>query len=252
MRGVPHPTHRARYLDRVRHPGVTRVLAGVLLLAASVGCSGAGANTAVPAVTVITTTATITSAVTVTKVGPTTTAPGRTILVTTTAETTVTLERTVTGVATVTNIPQAPPTSSASQAQAAANPWSSTITQVSSGPAPGFPVTLSNWKLASSWDTRARAFSGQWTQVPGSDGQRFPSTMNGCDLQRFLVRWRSVGGAQVDVGLADAADAAGQTVTDTAGWMAFDGCEHPQVRFHGDTNGLTDVTISVQRYEPSA
>ena len=77
--------------------------------------------------------------------------------------------------------------------------------------------------------------------------------MNGCDEQRFLVRWRSIGTAPtIDAGLADAGDGVGTTVTDTAGWMAFDGCEHPIVRFHGSTSELGDVAVSVQQYTASA
>ena len=77
--------------------------------------------------------------------------------------------------------------------------------------------------------------------------------MNGCDDQRFLVRWRAIGvDAQIDAGLADAADNTTDVTTDTSGWMAFDGCEHPQVRFHGNTSELTDVAVSVQRYQPAA
>lgn len=228
------------------------MLGAILLFSALAGCTAAGSSTAVPAVTVITTTAKITGTATVTETGPTMTLPAKTSVLTTTAEKPVTVESTVTEVSTVTETTQAPTISSSSETQAAANPWSGTTTQVSGGPAPEFPDILTNWKLTNSWDTQARAFSGQWTPVSGSDGQRFPSTMNGCDLQRFLVRWRSISGAQVDVGLADAAGGDGQSVTDTSGWMAFDGCEHPQVRFHGDTNELTDAAISVQRYEPSA
>ena len=224
----------------------------LILLGACTSTSGS----ALPAVTVITTTATAMSTTSVDVPGPTVTLPATTVSATTTLATTVTAIRTTTRTATVTTVvTRSAPTAGTTTAPApsGANPWSSDSEQVAGAPVPQFPATLPDWRLTATWDTTTRAFSGQWSPVSGTDAERFPSTMNGCDDHRFLVRWSSTGtGSQIDAGLADATDSPDDVTTDTAGWMAFDGCQHPIVRFHGSTNELTDVAVSVQEYEPAA
>lgn len=47
---------------------------------------------------------------------------------------------------------------------------------------------------------------------------------------------------------------AGDTVTGAAGWMSLDGCQAPLFQFKpgADQGSLTDVTIAIERYRPTA
>ena len=81
--------------------------------------------------------------------------------------------------------------------------------------------------------------------------------MNGCDDQRFLLRWRAINQAvTVDarpVGVTG--EQSGAQVTGTAGWIDLDGCQTPQFRFHGTpptgSANLTDVTVRVEQWLPT-
>lgn len=140
-----------------------------------------------------------------------------------------------------------------------------TITdQIGVAPSPPFPTALAGWRLHASWNTLPRAFTGtDWTTISGPDLSTFPSTMNGCNDQRFLVRWRAVSqSAQiaarwVDSGKAlptpNATGTAGKQVVANAGWVDIDGCQTPQVRLVSDSNGstLADVTVDVQQLVPA-
>jgi hypothetical protein len=151
----------------------------------------------------------------------------------------------------------------------ASSAWPSTIPPRQAGvigvaPSPPFPTTLVEWRRQAAWNTMPRAFSGTgWTALSGPSWSRFPSTMNGCDDQRFLVRWRAVShNAQVAARWVNSGEAlptpdvtgtAGKQVIANAGWMDVDGCQTPQVRLVRDSSGstLTDVTVDVQQLVPA-
>ena len=131
-------------------------------------------------------------------------------------------------------------------------------------PSPPFPPTLVGWRLQATWNDMPRAFSGTgWTTVSGPDNADFPSTMNGCDDRRFLLRWRGVSRtAQIAARWVNSAEAvptpdvtgtAGRVVIANAGWIEVDGCQAPQFRLVSDANGstLTDVTVEVQQLAPA-
>jgi hypothetical protein len=78
--------------------------------------------------------------------------------------------------------------------------------------------------------------------------------MNGCDLQRFYIRWRSVNtSATVEVTFLSTGDeiVLGNPVAGAAGWMSGYGCGQPGFRLKqsSDTSTLTDVAVEVQRWE---
>jgi hypothetical protein len=100
-------------------------------------------------------------------------------------------------------------------------------------------------------------------RLSGPNWSTFPSTMNGCGDQRFLVRWRAVNGtAQVAARWVESEEArgepgitgtAGPQVIANAGWIEIDGCQTPQFRLVSDSDGLTltDVTVAVQQLVPA-
>jgi hypothetical protein len=148
---------------------------------------------------------------------------------------------------------------------AATSAWPPTIPLGQAGvigvaPSPPFPTALAEWRRQAAWNTMPRAFTGNgWTTVSGPSWSRFPSTMNGCDDQRFLVRWRAVSHtAQVAARWVNSGEAlptpdvtgtAGKQVIANAGWMQIDGCQTSQFRLVRDSSGstLTDVTVDVQQ-----
>ena len=122
-------------------------------------------------------------------------------------------------------------------------------------PSPEFPATLPMWEMDSNWADTPRAFTGTaWTAVSGPNGEAFPSTMNGCDNQRFLVRWRAVNStAQVAARWGQSGVNFGQPILANAGWLDLDGCARPEFQLQADPGGstLTDVTVRVQRWTPA-
>jgi hypothetical protein len=78
--------------------------------------------------------------------------------------------------------------------------------------------------------------------------------MNGCDGQRFLVRWRSLNPqAPVTAAWLDSAGEVSDSVAGASGWMVSDGCHTPQVTLAGqpaDGSTLVDVTMAIQQLEP--
>jgi hypothetical protein len=136
-------------------------------------------------------------------------------------------------------------------------PWPTTTGHIGVAPIPTFPATLPHWAKHAAWSDLPRAFESQWTNVAGPHQERFPATMNGCDDQRFLLRWRTINQAvTVDAQPVGANGAqSGTQVTGAAGWMDFDGCQTPQFRFHGTpptgATNLTDVTVSVEQWLPA-
>lgn len=131
-----------------------------------------------------------------------------------------------------------------------ANVWIGNQVVMGSAPSPTFPISLAGWRLSDSWSELPRVFSdGGWTDLSGPGEADFPSTMNGCADQRFLIRWRAVDStAKLEAGIAG-----GGSVTANAGWMGIDGCEMPRIQVVSFDDGasLTDVTIDVQRWVPA-
>ncbi len=120
------------------------------------------------------------------------------------------------------------------------------------GSPPPFPETVAGYSLAEEWHETVRAFSGEdWSTI-----YEFPATMNGCDLQRFYIRWRAVNeSAKVEVTFLSSPDeiVLGDPVDGVAGWMSGYGCGQPAFRLKhsNDESTLTDVAVEVQRWEVS-
>ncbi len=157
----------------------------------------------------------------------------------------------------VTSAATSPLTATRTQAAttaAVSNVWPTTTGHVGVAPSPAFPTALPGWQLHNTWTVMPRAFTGQQTLGSGPNYSSFPSTMNGCDSQRFLVRWRAINNtAQVDASVVDAANSVVQKVTANAGWMDFDGCRTPSFslpRNATDGSTLTDVTVTVEQLYP--
>ncbi len=141
----------------------------------------------------------------------------------------------------------------------AANPWPQKLVYPYSqgaAPSPEFPTSLAGWEMAGAWSDMPRVFSGEsWTAIGGPGGEQFPSTMNGCDSQRFLVRWRSVS-SDTDVAARwNQSDVKfGTSTVGEGGWFDLDGCARPEVRHANAKPGgstLTDVAVRVQRWIPA-
>ncbi|TFV86437.1 hypothetical protein [Blastococcus sp. CT_GayMR16] len=147
--------------------------------------------------------------------------------------------------------------SSAVATSAAGEPWSEEpIDTLVVGEAPEFPTALDHWALQDAWSTQLRAFEGdEWTTASGPDYESFPATMNGCDEQRFLVRWRVVVDAvDVEAAASDVLGDAWKQVSGNEGWMDLDGCYSPSFRLAADTvdgSSLVDVAVEVQQYWPA-
>jgi hypothetical protein len=96
-----------------------------------------------------------------------------------------------------------------------------------------------------------RAFVGDdWTTTVGPAYGGFPATDNGCDDQRFLVRWRSTGSA-VLAGALNKLGSAAEQVSGKSGWMNLSGCSTPAFRLASpadDGGTLVDVVVEVRQY----
>ncbi|WP_188941427.1 hypothetical protein [Nakamurella endophytica] len=91
--------------------------------------------------------------------------------------------------------------------------------------------------------------------MDGPDGGRFPSTMNGCDTQRFLVRWQAQStGPSIRAGSVDAAGDAGPSVTGNGGWMDVDSCQTPTLEMVAEPGSgtIADVDVQVQQWVTTA
>lgn len=142
-------------------------------------------------------------------------------------------------------------------------PWPVALYAIGIAPSPQFPATLDGWRMSNKWSDRPRAFGGPGaggdpsagTRLAGPGNKKFPATMNGCNNQRFLVRWRAVNdGALIDAYWLDAVGRPRQIVTATAGWMAVGGCETPTFHYSDQNTGpgnLSDVAVDVQQWLPA-
>lgn len=131
--------------------------------------------------------------------------------------------------------------------------WPGTNT-IGLAPTPEFPQSLLQWTSQDSWTLTARAFPSEWSAAPGPNQSRFPSTMNGCNNQRFLVRWRALNpNVAVIATDMDAANRPGDEVTGSSGWMDLDGCRKPafQVDSRTNPNTLSDISIAVRQFLPA-
>ena len=121
--------------------------------------------------------------------------------------------------------------------------------------APDFPLELDHWTLQSEWSTLPRAFTDQWSLAAGPSYDEFPATMNGCNDQRFLVRWRVVDeGVDVRAAMVDTVGGVWKQTSGHAGWMDLDGCYTPGFQLVGPTDAgstLVDVAVEVQQYWPA-
>lgn len=130
--------------------------------------------------------------------------------------------------------------------------WLDSVNAGGGSPLPEFPKTLEGFRLGSAWNVMPRAFEGQKTSAPGPDYGGFPATMNGCDDQRFLIRWRAVNDS-AEIMASWSGDVASGLSPSSAGWLALDGCETPQFELAGSADGstLSDVSIDVQQWVPA-
>lgn len=137
-------------------------------------------------------------------------------------------------------------------------------------PSPKFVEEIDGWRLKDHWEGMVRTFDERWSAASGagSDGDYgFPATMNGCDNQMFLVRWRAIGsgagsvtagwtnGAFVGASPLEVSQVDGDKVTGSSGWMSLDGCEIPVFTYKPATSAdgsIRDVAYSVQQWWPSA
>lgn len=144
------------------------------------------------------------------------------------------------------------------RAQAERAAWADGKTDFAKGAktaAPEFPTSVPGMRMVEQLNMETRAFTGgDYSTIYG-----FGNTMNGCDRQRFLVRWRplnanmrveAVHGYMPD----DATYPASPPTTGVAGWMSMSACEQPGFRVlsSGDGSTLTDVIVEVQIWRPTA
>jgi hypothetical protein len=132
--------------------------------------------------------------------------------------------------------------------------WSHAVDSLGVGDPPAFPDTVERWSYDAGCSDMTRAFVGEnWTAASGPNYDVFPATMNGCDSQRFLVRWRSAGVA-VQAAAVDAIGSAYKQVSGESGWMDLSGCYTPAFRLAEPTESgstLVDVVVEVQQYRPA-
>lgn len=153
---------------------------------------------------------------------------------------------------TATDTATAPESGTTSTAQST-SAWSAGPNKAGGTPVPVFPDSLPEWRLNNSWDATTRATVGDWTPAKGPDNGDFPTTVNGCDIQRFLVRWRANDDqARIEARWINAAGIPGQPVAGHAGRFDLDGCTTPQFRFITSDGVATrsSVSVSVQQYFP--
>ncbi len=215
----------------------------LLPVAVLAGCSsGSAGGTAIPGIVATTT-------VTATQLGPTVTGPVVTSVTTRSVPTSITVRTTVrqpvTVTATVTKAPVVPTAKPTSAAPASG--WNRQPNSDGVNDDVAFPDSLPGWTMTTNWQAGPRAFPNSWTPPAGPDGGRFPSTMNGCDTQRFLVRWH-VQGAQVKAVWADAAGDRHDQVTGSNGWFDLDSCGYPEFQALAGGGGIADVSVDVQQY----
>ena len=80
--------------------------------------------------------------------------------------------------------------------------------------------------------------------------------MNGCDQQRFYIRWRSLNpSALVESTFLSAPDliVINKPVRGEAGWMSGYGCGQPGFRLVSSRDGstLADIIVEVERWQPA-
>ena len=118
---------------------------------------------------------------------------------------------------------------------------------------PPFPTAAKGYSFSRSVRTTVRAFAGtQWSTVTD-----FPATMNGCNQQRFYIRWRSLNSsAAIRATFVSSPDdiVLNKPVTGTAGWQSGYGCGQPAFLLPGtgsDGSTLADLVVEYQVWTPS-
>lgn len=118
---------------------------------------------------------------------------------------------------------------------------------------PPFPTAATGYSFSRSVQTTVRAFEGtKWATVTD-----FPATMNGCDQQRFYIRWRSLNpSAAIQATFVSSPDdiVLDAPVTGTAGWQSGYGCGQPAFRLSStasDGSTLADVVVEYQVWTAS-
>lgn len=141
--------------------------------------------------------------------------------------------------------------------------WTGNPTRLGIGTPPQFPASLPGYAdVADQWTATTRAFDSEWSPASAADpAQPFPTTMNGCGEQRFLVRWRSTNpDVPIRTGYTRAIIETEGTVLEyeesaaTSGWMSLDGCATPLFRADPPTTSsatLADVVVQVRQLTPT-
>lgn len=144
----------------------------------------------------------------------------------------------------------------------AASPTPSPAPTPSPMPANGPPAIPGYTVSGDAVVASARAYGKLGSAMPGVI-EPFPSTMNGCGLQMFYVRWRSVGTIAIQAGTTGGTYRFGaqfsssdftQSGVGMSGEMTMDSCSQPAFFIDpaGPDNTLEDVAITYWVYKASA
>ncbi|MCW6005853.1 hypothetical protein K1W54_14880 [Micromonospora sp. CPCC 205371] len=114
---------------------------------------------------------------------------------------------------------------------------------------PNWPAGYPGYRYADEGTASVRVFGGQGPAVVNG----FPVTMNGCDHQRFFVRWRTLGGQRVSAEVVSTPDliSIANAAEGNAGWIASHGCGQP-CWTNAAVSQIVDVYVSWQRWVPEA
>ncbi len=122
---------------------------------------------------------------------------------------------------------------------------------VAGDPPPPFPSVIPGFTLEHSTTEQVRAFTGgEYATI-----NDYPHTMNGCNNQRFHVRWRALNEEAVVEATygydPNNTQMAEPPVRGRAGWLATHGCAQPGFRLiSAGGSTLTDVVVEVQQLRP--
>lgn len=134
------------------------------------------------------------------------------------------------------------------------DPWPTSVeavTNVVAAPSalPQWPDTMVGYEMQVTGTATVRVFADAApVTIP-----EFPATMNGCAHQRFLIRWRTFGGARVSAQLVSTPDLVpdSQPAIGTAGWISTHGCLQPAWS-NLSADSLEDVVASWQVWRATA
>lgn len=133
---------------------------------------------------------------------------------------------------------------------------SAQVNSIHPAPAPEAPEEWGDYRIHDSWDGQVRTFGDAGPQeITAREGDRFPATMNGCDLGMYFVTFKSVNpNVNVRAHLIDAAGNSAVSEDINQGWSLSTNCETPAMEFldSGDTSTLGDVVYTVHEYRQSS